>query len=127
MRMRTRATLIAVAVVFLAMVVLAPLSKAQVAGISKGALLIQKSVLALPRVLGHALLGASAAPAAKGQDQSLKAASPLSTDAKSGVIVGHSVKNDTSPPLRDIPPAPTHGPAGARRQSQSADSQRPPG
>ena len=91
MRSRTRWILISLTLSLLSVAVLVPLSKAQVGKISKGALLLQKSVLSLPpRVFGAAMLGSSLKPAARDPDQS------------DGVIAGSSYHNDTSPPLREM-------------------------
>ncbi len=76
-------------------VVSVPLSKAQIAGISKSARLVQEGILFLPpKVLPGTPLRSSGSPAVK--------------EAAAGgrVIVGASYRNDTSPPLRDIRPSP---------------------
>src|SRR5438067_1562014 len=57
------------------------------------------SMSALP----NAPSGAGAVVAQGANGPSTQGASPATVG---GVIVGHSVKNDVSPPLRDIPPVP---------------------
>ncbi len=95
MKTRTRWILAALTVVLLPLVISVPLSKAQVSRISRGALLLQKNVLSLPgRIFGSAMLGSSA---------KLAGGEPNKDD---GVIAGSSYRNDTSPPLRDLPPSP---------------------
>jgi hypothetical protein len=90
MKRRSSWILSALALPLLLAVVFVPLSKAQVARISRGALLLPKKLLSLPpKVLGGAMLQSPVMPAAVEQ-------------ASNGVIVGTSYHNDTSPPLRDI-------------------------
>ena len=114
MKSRTRAIVIALTVVFLLLVFLVPLSKAQVARISKSALLLQKTVFSLPaRLLSSVAPGSSEKLEAKVQERGLArplddkpvdVGNGLPVDVGNGVLLGHSVKNDTSPALRDIPP-----------------------
>ncbi len=47
--------------------------------------------------------------------QAAVAPPPAGSGVSSGVYVGHSYKNDTSPPLRDLPPAPPR--AGQERET----------
>src|SRR6202162_5447524 len=90
MKRRSTWILSALAVPLLLILVFVPLSRAQVAGISRGTLLLPKKLLSLPpRVLGSAMLQSPVMPAGKEQ-------------ASNGVISGSSYHNDTSPPLRDI-------------------------
>ena len=94
MKRRTSWILSALAVLLLLVVVFTPLSRAQVARISRGALLLPRKLLsATPRVLRSAVLGSSVKSAAREQ-------------AGNGVIVGTSYHNDISPPLRDMKPLP---------------------
>jgi hypothetical protein len=82
---RERWVLLALLVLLLPVLFLAPSSRAHVARIWRGALLSSKTVLSLPRsVLSHAMLG----------------------DSENGVITGSSYHNDTSPLLRDMKPVP---------------------
>ncbi len=70
MKRRSRATLIALVVLLLPIVVLVPLSKAQVARITQGALFLPKNLFSLPsRVFTGAMLGSSLTPAPGLQDQ----------------------------------------------------------
>ena len=99
MKRRSGWILPALIVPLLLAVVFVPLSRAQVAGLSRDALLLPKKLLSLPpRVLGSAMLQSPAMPAGKQQ-------------ASNGVITGSSYHNDTSPPLRDIKQSPieSHG------------------
>jgi hypothetical protein len=86
MKRRSRWILSALTVSLLLVVVFVPLSRAQVARISRGALLLPKKLLSLPpRVFGSAMLRSPMMPAAIEQ-------------ASNGIIVGSSYQNDTSPP-----------------------------
>src|ERR1700693_5321278 len=99
MKRRSSWILSALALPLFLVVVFVPLSRAQVARISRGALLLPKKLLSLPpRVLWGSMLQSPVMPAAMEQ-------------ASNGVIVGTSYHNDTSPPLRDIKPLPieSHG------------------
>ncbi len=99
MNRRITWTLSAFAVSLLIAVVV-PSSRAQVVRISKGALLLPRTLLSLPpRVLGSALLRSSAKAAATEQ-------------AGNGVITGASYHNDTSPALRDMVAVPIASPKG---------------
>src|SRR6202162_2392725 len=90
MKRRSSWILSALALPLFLVVVFVPLSRAQVARISRGALLLPKKLLSLPpRVLWGSMLQSPVMPAAMEQ-------------ASNGVIVGTSYHNDTSPPLRDI-------------------------
>src|SRR6266542_2591824 len=83
MKKRTRWIPAAFIVLFLPVVILVPLSGAQVTKISTGAFF-------LPRVFGSAMLQSPAVPAG------------IEPAQGNGVIVGISYHNDTSPPLRDM-------------------------
>src|SRR2546425_6352249 len=99
MKRRTRWISIAGIVLLLPVVILVPLSLAQVTKITTGVLLLQKSVLPLPPgVLGSALVQ-SGRPAGK------------EPAPGNGVIVGRSYHNDVSPPLRDIRQLPIERPS----------------
>src|SRR5437899_3004992 len=96
---RTQLIFLACIVLLLPVVILVPLSRAQVTRITTGALL--KSVLPLnPGVPGDSRRPPSALPAGK------------EPAPGNGVIVGASYHNDTSPPLRDIKQLPIGRPAG---------------
>jgi hypothetical protein len=103
-RRRTGTTLIAFAGLLLA-VVSVPSSRAQVARISKTALLLPKNILSPnPRVPGSVKPDPSVISAAKEQNQN------------NGVIAGASYHNDISPPLRDMEQLPL-GPLGGEREA----------
>jgi hypothetical protein len=90
MKRRSSWILSALALPLILAVVFVPLSKAQVARISRGALLLPKKLLSLPpKVLGGAMLQSPVMPAATEQ-------------ASNNIVVAVSYHNDTSPPLRDI-------------------------
>ena len=100
MKGRERWILLALVVLLLPVLFLAPSTRAHVARIWRGAVLSSKSVLSLPRsVLSHAMLG----------------------DTKNDVITGSSYHNDTSPPLRDMKQAPI----GSERKREREANENP--
>ncbi len=103
MKRRARRILVALIVMLLPVVILVPLSKAQVTKISTGALLLPKKLMSLPPSLHHAVLRSSVVP-------QVKVPAP-----NSYVITGASYHNDTSPPLRDMEQAPIT--LGAEREA----------
>ena len=108
MKRRTRWIPVALIVLLLPVVILVPLSRAQVTKISTGALLLPKKVLSLPpRVFGSAMLQSPVMPAGKEPAQG------------NGVIVGTSYHNDTSPPLRDMKPLPVGFDAASARRTRT--------
>jgi hypothetical protein len=95
MKSRSRWTSAAVFALLVTVLLLVPLTRAQVAKIPKAVFPLQKSVLGLhPGVLGGVVHRSPAGPAGVESVQG------------GGVIVGASYRNDTSPPLREIPPIP---------------------
>jgi hypothetical protein len=110
--MKRRATriLVALIVILLPVVILVPLSKAQVTKISTGALLLPKKLLSLPPSLRHAMLRSSVVP-------QVKPPAP-----NSDVITGTSYHNDISPPLRDMEPLPVE----ARPESEANENPKIP-